>query len=650
MTSFRAITTRMRAGLGAALDMAGVVLLAWLAWRVLFTSGESFQGMALTVGVIGIAAALAAGQRSVQTVPVALAGYSVLALVSAAWHRWDTVDSWHLFEPAAHLAVMVAFVVGVAYLLRTTWRLSLMSIVLTGSACVLAGQTLFDYTISGYEGQPMLQITVPSVAQWKGLHDLTFVLGLGVPLALAPAVVLRKWWLMVSGLLLAALPILASYRINSRGGTASMIAVAGAMTIATLGGARFVKALPALLAAVAAFLGAGVAVALFGYGNSQALWTVGGRVELWEGAASLVRQHPWLGVGPGNFFTAGVAAGWGATHLNAHNLPLHVAAEVGVAAAVLVVVYLGSILRTCRRAWMSGVCAMASAGVFFALVLLAIRWTTDTFVEGSILAERHRLLAWTIFAAALAIDQLYRARPLAAGQVPVRGDRVARWLMSASVVALVALEIHTLFVSREGTFQIEGERPYKVESFAAGEPVRQAFLMQGSGLRGIRILVDAPGRQTLPVQWKLWRGHPDEPGLTLAFDGTTTVEVSRGRRWVEFSFPRDGSSNDRWYTFEVALDRAPDGEPAGSPVALVASQDNPARGGVLWVGQKREAGSLFIRADRRGRTLYTRFQMEAVPKLPKALRFEAVHWVVFLAWHVAFFVYARAVLRDGWLR
>jgi len=230
----------------------------------------------------------------------------------------------------------------------------------------------------------------------------------------------------------------------------------------------------------------------------------------------------------------------------------------------------------------------------------------------------------------------------------VRIDRPRQWLVVAVGAVVLAAEAYLLFVNRAGTFRIEGERPYEVAEFAAGQWVRQAFLMQGTGLQGVRVLVAAREHVALPVKWKLWRGHPDDQKMALSFEGTETLEVRAGRHWMGFSFIRDGSSNDRWYTFEIALER-PVNEVAPDAVAtLVASHDNPDRGGVLWVGERRAPGSLFLRADRIGRTLYTRFRTEAVPNLPSAWRFEAVHWLLFLSWHIAFYAYVRAVLREGW--
>jgi hypothetical protein len=164
-----------------------------------------------------------------------------------------------------------------------------------------------------------------------------------------------------------------------------------------------------------------------------------------------------------------------------------------------------------------------------------------------------------------------------------------KWPLPAALVvaAVLGAEAYLLFVNRDGTFRIEGEQPYAIEAFAAGERVRQAFLMQGAGLRAVRVLVEARADGPLPIAWKLWRGLPDTPDMTLAFEGIETVMVRRGREWIEFEFTRDGSSGDKWYTFEIAPAGPPPANREAAPM-LMASHDNPDRGGALWVGDARQ--------------------------------------------------------------
>lgn len=213
-------------------------------------------------------------------------------------------------------------------------------------------------------------------------------------------------------------------------------------------------------------------------------------------------------------------------------------------------------------------------------------------------------------------------------------------------VAALAAEAYVLFGDRVSVFSIEGEKVYDVTSFAAGESVSHAFLMRGEGLQAVSVLLDSTAATAVTVRWTLWRGYPDLPKeMTRAFEGVESLDLRPGRQWTQFNFTRDGSSKDRWYTIQVRLI---DPRPAPAPqVSIVASSDNPDRGGVLFVNDVRQPGSLYVRAERRGRTLYRRFLVEAAPHLPATLRTPVVQWAVAILVHWALMVFAYAVLADA---
>jgi len=139
--------------------------------------------------------------------------------------------------------------------------------------------------------------------------------------------------------------------------------------------------------------------------------------------------------------------------------------------------------------------------------------------------------------------------------------------------------------------------------------------------------------------------------MSPAFEGVASFDLRPGRQWETITFTRDGSSKDRWYTIQLRL---LDPQPPPSPqVSIVASRDNPDRGGVLFVNDLRQPGSLNLRAERRGRTLYRRFLAEAAPNLPAMLQVPAVQWAIALVFHWALIVFAYTVLsagRDGAVR
>jgi hypothetical protein len=211
---------------------------------------------------------------------------------------------------------------------------------------------------------------------------------------------------------------------------------------------------------------------------------------------------------------------------------------------------------------------------------------------------------------------------------------------------------YLVFMNGSSQFRIEGRDPFEIDEFGSGRVVSHAFLMRGDGLNAVSLYFSSPTRSVARVHWTLWRGFRDQPQeMSRAFEGTDLLELGPGRQWKTLPFARDSSSRDRWYTFEVRLlevdNVAVRSEHTTHQVALVASRDNPERGGVLWIGDARQPGSLFIRAARQGRTPYRRFVAEIEPNLPYVLRLAAVQWAIAIAFHWAIAVVAFAFIRDA---
>ena len=230
--------------------------------------------------------------------------------------------------------------------------------------------------------------------------------------------------------------------------------------------------------------------------------------------------------------------------------------------------------------------------------------------------------------------------------------RLPAILFAAGCVAVILFELYTVFVDRDETFAIEGTATYEMPEFASGHPVSHAFLMRGDGLYAIRVLLASDSATDARLRWKLWRGSVDFPPMTPAAGDEAQLVLHPGRQWATFDVVRDGSSNNRWYTLELQLLQptaapATEGTPPSPRVSLIASHDNPDRGGVLWLDAARQPGSLVLHAGRRGRTLYRRFQAEAAPHLPAVLRMAAVQWLVVVACHWAFIVFAYGVICDA---
>ena len=222
-------------------------------------------------------------------------------------------------------------------------------------------------------------------------------------------------------------------------------------------------------------------------------------------------------------------------------------------------------------------------------------------------------------------------------------------LFAIASTFVISVEAYVVFVDQGGGLAIEGQQPYEIGEFAAGAPVSHSFLMRGDGLHAVQIRLHSDMRAAVRIQWILWSGSPEIGNMPRAFEGTEVFNLRSGRQWKSLNFVRNGTSNNRWYTLDVrVLDVEAAGHPERRPiVSLVASRDNPDRGGVLWLNGVRQPGSLFLRADRHGRTRYRRFLTEAAPNLPAVFQIELVQWLIFAGLHAAFLVFAWAIVTEA---
>jgi O-antigen ligase len=100
--------------------------------------------------------------------------------------------------------------------------------------------------------------------------------------------------------------------------------------------------------------------------HAPALWSrlaieregCGGRMTLWQNVWHLIQQRPWTGWGWGELDYAHFMTDYEGLRFcdlldNAHNLPLHLAVELGIPTAVLLCLFLGGILLRARP-WRAG--------------------------------------------------------------------------------------------------------------------------------------------------------------------------------------------------------------------------------------------------------------------------------------------------------
>jgi O-antigen ligase len=411
-----------RAGFARILEAAGLVMLLALAWRMFFAYDLDLQNKALAVGGIGLLArwcATATARVSVWPL-LAYAGAVMLSAVAHNWRAAAAADGFSLvllFGSAWHVVVMVLFVVGTAHLLHTPWRLSIWTILMVVAVGVLASQITFDRVSSDFVYNRAGSLSLPSVAQWTGLFGNSLVLVLGLPLALSPAFVSRSPAPVAAGLTLGSGLLLAAYVNGSRGGALAMLITGVLMvtvSVATRGlrswreTARVAGALLVLAAIVAGLSASRLSMPQF---NSVS----GGRSIIWEAAGRMTKDHPLLGVGPGNYRTALEAGGYAdpllhtdAGRFNAHNLFVHTAAETGVIGLAAMLVFLASLVRACWGAWRQNTLPIVAFGVMFAVLAFMAHSFSENFLDARVQVERTRLIVWMVFAAALAVGGMRR--------------------------------------------------------------------------------------------------------------------------------------------------------------------------------------------------------------------------------------------------
>jgi hypothetical protein len=408
-------------GLSQIFDTAGLVLLTWLGWRMFFDFDSNLQGGALAVALIGMIAG-SADAKAARNVPVALLAYVGIALLSAAVHRWSIVAAsaepvWlSLFDPAYHLIVMACFVYGVAYLLRTPLRLSWFVVLLMIATLVLSAQIAFDRASTGFVYN-RAGTSLPSAPQWGGIHGTSLALTLGLPLASVGFAIRASVWRAIASAILAGGLFGVAYVNGSRGGLVAMGVVAGSIVLfAVLDVTNRRRQAPVVVAAVA-ILAVVLVLAVWSLrGHVADGANLSGRTLTWQAAARLLGEHPWLGVGPGNYALALSASGYGASFPpgydaglhNAHNLLLHTSVEVGVLGALCLLLFLAWTLRACWRASSAGYVPMVSLGILLALEGFMVRSLSDVLIDAFVAVERTRLIVWMFLAAALALDRLPR--------------------------------------------------------------------------------------------------------------------------------------------------------------------------------------------------------------------------------------------------
>jgi len=404
-----------RVGVGRIADYAGIALLFWLGWQAFFGGTQPFESRAVWVGAVGLTASLSA-PNPFRTVPRAVVAFVAFVLLIALIHSAGGGPGRPQFSGVFPYIAMLVFVTGCAFLLRTPARLAAFALAMTAATSVIAAQVFFDRAASGFVFVRAGSQSIPDIEQWGGLHQVGFllVLGFGFPLAMTFAG--PGWLNRAAGAVLAASLLIVAYLNESRSGLVTMLIMIGlAAALVTWNSIHRRWTI-----AAAATFAVGLAVTfqrwrplienIFGGGD----WV--NRVRIWRAASQIAIDHAWLGVGPGNYPLAMLDGGYHARMLSgvptgaeqAHNLLIHMAAELGFVGGLLMLAVWCSVIHASWRVWRSGVYRALAFGLLLALSGAFIRLMADNFLDGLDTRGRSRIIVWLLLGAGSAMATIPR--------------------------------------------------------------------------------------------------------------------------------------------------------------------------------------------------------------------------------------------------
>ncbi|HEX2044485.1 MAG TPA: O-antigen ligase family protein [Gaiellaceae bacterium] len=351
-------------------EAALLVLVASAPLDTAVSLGSDTVTLTKVAGVIAFASLLfhlVAGRRKLylDTSHAVVAGILAIAMVSMLLAR----DSGLALETTLRYASFVAVYVMVTQFVgdhgvhrAVAWALSL-----SAAAAGAVG-------LARYLSDESAVATLPNT----NANDFAFVLATTLPLAfwlLGSRAALRPLVLVVVGLVAAG--VLLSF---SRG---AVVGLAAGLAWELLTRRRRFPALAAgaVVAALAVLVVIRADPARFESGlelkQRVAQYNVESRLDAWRGAAKLVSEHPLLGVGPGNFrvhFYEATGNPPGTHNLTVvHNAYLDIAAELGVLAAALFLLYLAMVFLRSDGAARNGLGTPGLAhAVQTALVIAAV--------------------------------------------------------------------------------------------------------------------------------------------------------------------------------------------------------------------------------------------------------------------------------------
>jgi len=366
-------------------------------------------------GLVAVIVALTGVGAFRTCLDVPLTTYFGIGLVSAIVN--GATPAW-----SATLAAVPLYY-GLVYAIRDPFRLRL-TLACTVICQVLVGVLAFHHHAEvGFERRS--DILYLAVSQWSGYPEVGFLQALAISAAFAMVVSGPTRLARVAGLLLSAAIAAVALALSSRG--AWVAAGSAYLAIAWVDVRHSRRGMLALIlpVAVAMAVGAWYWSPLFRQlvmGFFPVHGAPDNRMDVVKAALVLIRDNPWFGVGCGHFQDAlagsEVARRAAYATAHAHNMYLHVAAEMGVPALLVFLWVWWTVLRSLAQGLASDdrldVVRLALVG---SVVAFMVRGMTDHFLGGLATSSRFNVVLWTMFAMVAASDRLRRERTQSAAAV-----------------------------------------------------------------------------------------------------------------------------------------------------------------------------------------------------------------------------------------
>lgn len=235
-------------------------------------------------------------------------------------------------------------------------------------------------------------------------------------------------------------------------------------------------------------------------------------------------------------------------------------------------------------------------------------------------------------------------------------ERRLHIIVLGAAIVLGAYEIWAAFFRETPALAIQGFHRKSADEFGRGANVSQAFQFKASGFAAVEVQFSTDRPLNLFLRTELV--PIDEPNANRSAPGVTqfvTIKRVSGVEWRRIAFPGEETAGMRWYLLRLELigaapaddaSPAPVKPPADRPdrVGVIVSIDNVYGGGAMWIDDRRQIGSLSLRAFSRWRTAFQRFRVDVAPTLPRTLQSGVVEVAIAALYQAALLTVLYALL------